>query len=408
MNSALFYESSFQYTTDSRPDRYIPGLSVTTRPRDDFIISKKTNGLVLSRYGDDIWVLSPYATTPKKPSPLKFLSFSEKIRADVKWLMFILIYMANTGRANTLSPGTLTQYMQLLKLLGIFCRENNSTPCEVLGSTALLKKFIINIEDKGKIIRLLAPLLNQIFFLGMKSTGINVVDKKTIEEIRKFYRYHHQIVRQHAVIPPRIFSHLLNQYWCVVNMIDPHKNNLSRFIKHCFSNKLYGRSRVTQYLSELKRNEYEPYFNEAVKAHGLVELFTRYNVSCLAQVTRFLTQVQHTCKELIHIYSGMRDSEAQSLKIDCLHVEKSQHGVMVHLLGETSKLIGQHKTTAWVTSNEVTKAVNLAKTIALVVAHCKGFKTKKTPLFVSVSYLSFSVRVPTVRMQIFLKIEKKQ
>ena len=84
-------------------------------PEDDFVISKKPNGSVLSRYGDNVWILWPYATVPKKPPPLIFSGFCDKIKADVKWLMFILIYMTNTGRANTLSPGTLTRYMSVLK-----------------------------------------------------------------------------------------------------------------------------------------------------------------------------------------------------------------------------------------------------------------------------------------------------
>ena len=54
--------------------------------------------------------------------------------------------------------------------------------------------------------------------------------------------HHHQAVRQHAVIPPRIFSHLLTQYWCIIDMIDVHKDNLSQFIKHCASNNAYARS----------------------------------------------------------------------------------------------------------------------------------------------------------------------
>ena len=84
----------------------------------------------------------------------------------------------------------------------------------------------------------------------------------------------------------------------------------------------------------------------------------------------------------------MRNSEALSLKIDCLRVEKNQHGAIVHLFGETSKLIGQRKTTAWVTSDEIIKAVDLAKAIALAIAHCKGFKFDEST-FICISILSF-------------------
>lgn len=395
MEHALFYESSFNVEKKSaQPDHYVPDLNKTCRPNSDFVISRKSDGLILSRYGDDSWFLWPYRNTPRRNSALNFREFPSKIKDDIKWVLFILIYMADNGRASTLSISSLAQYMQLLKNLGLFANENNTTPCIVLGSEQLLRKYVDHLIIHGKTFTLFVPLLTQLFSIGVNLTGIQVMNEKTIEEIRKSYSYYFKVRRQHAVIPTRIYSQLISQYWKIIDIFKANQGNITAFIKCCIDNPAYARCNIVQRRYGYRIKNYLPFFKEAVDAHGLTELFIRFDVQDVSQFSRFLAQIQYTCKELIHAYSGMRDNEVLSLKIDCLHVEKNKHGDIVHLLGETSKLVGQRKTTAWVTSIEIKKAMDVAKSIAELILHHKGFDPEKTPLFVSVSYFSFTCGEP--------------
>ena len=391
MENTLFYESSFQSTTiDSHPDRYIPDIEKACQPDNSFVISRRDDTSILSIYGDDTWLLWPYRTTAEQPSPINFIDFSSQTKSDFKWIVFILIYIADTGRASTLSPGTLTQYMTLLRHLSNFCNKVNQKPCNVLGSEILLRKFSHYLINYGSIFRLLPSLLSQLFAIGSKMTGITVLNESTINEIRKQYRLHFQVNLQHPVIPPRIYSNLLTQYWDTIDLFNNYKENLLRFLRRCADNPAYARSRTVQAKHGYRHQTYLPFFEEAAKSHDLLTLFNRFNINMATQITRFLTQIQHTCKELVHAYSGMRHNEALSLKIDCLRSENDKHGEIVHLIGETSKLIGQRKTTAWVTSIEINKAISVAQSIALLVSHYKKFKPENTPLFISVSYLPFS------------------
>ena len=68
-------------------------------PPDNFIVSRNVQGETVSRYGDNMWDLSPYATTVKGPSRIYLSNWiteqnkvSETLINEIKWLMFLLIY----------------------------------------------------------------------------------------------------------------------------------------------------------------------------------------------------------------------------------------------------------------------------------------------------------------------------
>lgn len=401
MENVLFYESTFSVEQEcAKPDHYVPDLKKICRPNSDFVISRKSDGSILSRYGDDSWALWPYRNTPRRISALNFHDFPDEIKDDIKWVLFILIYLSDHGRASTLGVGSLAQYMQLLKNLSIFAHENNTTPCIVLGSEQLLRKYVHHLIHHKKTFTCFVSLLMQLFSIGVNLTGIPVINEKTIEEIRKSYLFYFKTRRQHAVIPTRIYSQLISQYWNIIDIFEKHQEKITEFIKCCIADPAYARCNIVQRRYGYRIHNYLPFFKEAIDAHGLTEFFIRFDVHDVSQFSRFLAQIQYTCKELIHAYSGMRDNEALSLKIDCMHVEKNKYGEIVHLLGETSKLVGQRKTTAWVTSIEIQKAVDVAKLIAELIFQHKKFDREKTPLFVSVSYFAFTCGEPPLQDEI--------
>jgi len=397
----LFYDSSLQHCDeDSKPQRYLPALLNGIRPKHDFVISKRPDGSVLSLYGDDKWELWPYRTTPKQHSALNFLVLHTTAKDDIKWLLFILIYMTDTGNAGTVSPGSLIQYMTLLRKLNVFSVNNNATPCQVLGTEKLLRQFSLQAVNSGQIVKLLIQLLTQLFSIGFDRTGINVINESTVDEIRLLKNSTVRSTKQHPVIPPRIFSYLLTQYWSIIDAVVPFMGQLDKFIRRCATDRGYARHRSFQYRMGLRKNNYAAFFDEGVKEYKLGKLFKTFDVKSLMNLTRFLNRIQHTCKELIHAYSGMRDSEVLSLKIDCLHTENGRYGNTAHLLGETSKLVGQRKTAAWVTTAEIKKVLGVAQKIAKSIANHKGFSINQTPLIVSVSYLEFGISQPPATEEI--------
>ncbi len=385
MDSVPFYESSFLWQAEcSEPERYTPGLSNSARPKNDFVISRYPNGDILSTYGDDIWDLWPYSTTAIKPIPLYFSSIAIEAREDIKWLIFILIYMADNGLSSTLSPNTLSQYMTLFRRLALFAQDDNTTPCKVLETESALRRYALQVADKGCMARLL-PLLTLLFSIGTKRTGIGVVNETAIADCRDLYRAHKAEHEQHAVIPPRIFSEILTQCWNIIDIVDKHKNNIGKFLTRCISDRTYARNRYTQKHMGLRKSEYSVFFNEAIQEHSLCDFVTHFKIKNLVTLTSFLHRLQHVCKELMHAYSGMRHNEVLSLKVDCFHEERDSRGKIAHLLGETSKLVGQRKTAAWITSFEIKKVIDILQLIAKIVAKSKGLKAEQTPLFISIS-----------------------
>jgi len=90
----------------------------------------------------------------------------------------------------------------------------------------------------------------------------------------------------------------------------------------------------------------------------------------------------------------MRNAEAYSLKIDCFDFQKSKRGISPRLLGETSKLIGQRKTAAWVTSVELENAMSFSQWLSTSIAELNSFPLEETPLFISTTYILTPYALP--------------
>lgn len=372
------------------PDDYITALDgPVKRPLPDFVISRNATGKVVSKYSDDIWDMTPYRLAGDTGSvKLYFNKMSSCSISDAKWLMFILMFMADSGRSTGLSVSTILGYMKPVRLIEKYTISNEIGLLDIFGNKEHLTSFIRSVNVRNPLHGLASVILH-LQTIGNKRTGIKVVGGDSIQEIKKKLSLM-DVDKQHPVIPPRIYSEVVMQINQFIETVYSQKHNLEVFLSEIVRDKQFARSASQQSALGYKVAEYAEFFEASARRFGLSEMFYLFNVNNLPKLSVFLTRITHACRLMVYIYSGMRNSEALSLKIGCLKEDVSFGRVSFRLYGETSKLIGQKKEVSWVTSKELKRTIDLAEMLASIIGKCKGLAANETPLFISTGYLSFT------------------
>jgi len=244
-------------------------------------------------------------------------------------------------------------------------------------------KFIRSLKTRN-VLRSMSALLSNFLLLGEDVVGFKILANAKGDLVdRKLASLGED--EQHPVIPPRIFSNLLNELFMFLSEIQENIANLEAFLEKILSEERFARSVSMQRKLGYSRKQFGPHFDEAAEQYQLCHIFKKYAVTTLPKLSSFLTRIQHGCRLYIHIYTGMRNAEALSLKLGCL---RRSNGYRI--LGETSKLIGQRKAVSWVTTNDVVTAIDIAESLARIVGKFIKLDRSKTPLFISMGYLGFS------------------
>ena len=372
------------------PDSYIvTDQDSITRPNKEFVISRDMAGIILSKYGDETWDLSPYRSGGDfGPATLHFNKLPKSTRDDAKWLMFILLYMAESGRATGLSVSTIMNYMKSIRKLTNYANLAKIGLLSVFSGETHLYRAIQDFTARNTLTSL-ASIIGHLVLIGETRTGISAFGGVTIEQIRE-KKHSLGEDKQHPVIPPRIFSELVLLLQTYVGTVVDKLEVLIGFLARVLEDEKFGRSVSMQRKLGYKTDQFGPLFNEAAAVYGVEEFFSNFSVQNIPNLSVFLSRTQHACKLLIHIYTGMRDSEVANLKYNCLRYEKNSTGNIYRIIGETSKLVGQRKPVSWITSKDADKAIKLAKRIAKLIGDFAGIEIQELPLFISPGYLGLS------------------
>lgn len=381
--NAVTYESRLP-PLSSKPDIYKTKKGKSENPSSNFVVSRTPDGKVLSRYGDSVfWDLTPYQTTHQRSAKIYWDKLSIAHVEEAKWITFILVYMVSSGRATTLSVGSLINYHKVIKKLCLHADAKKKSIFQILGSDRLVCGFVKDRLDTLHNLHSFISLLRHLMILGEEKTKIKTLKSRTLSDL---YQYQSEFdkAKQHPVIPPRIFSNYIDELWKVVNNFEQRKNRIVEFTKKCVLDPAYGRV-----FSKTEKREFLTDFQFAAKQYRLHQFFCGIGVTSVQRLQGYLFGVQDACRQLLFAYSGMRSDEMRSLSTDCLRKESGSDGCIVRLLGKTSKLIGQRKTTAWVTSIESERLIDVLKCIADLSTFNLELNEEQIPLFVSPSYLGF-------------------
>ena len=376
------------YDKASAPDVFIPEDGMR-RPPPDFVISRYPEGETISVYSDEVWDLRVYRLAGNAGAARVNFEFAEgEMKGEVKWIVFMLLFIAEPQAGGAISVATVMGYMKAIRAIVKYCSVRQCSISDVFSDGELMERFISGLENRN-LISGFSGVLAHLITIPSGISGYKVLGFTKHELVTNRLRDMRED-DQHPVVPPRILSLLISQLDEFILLVHAKLSSIESFLENILSDSRFARSKSMQSKLGVRAGNFAPFFDEASELYGLRDLFERYRVKDLPSLSTFLTRTQHACRIYIHIYSGMRSSEALSLKLGCMSKVGRGRQAVLRIHGETSKLVGQRKPVSWVTSEEIVPSIEVSSAVALIVGRHIGLQEDETPLFISMGYLEFS------------------
>ncbi len=344
------------YNDITKKDIFKQDAHNTIIPPENFVISRKRNGDILSIYSDDSWDLSPYSTNPTNSSKIKFKNRinDPKIEQEAKRLIFLLLSLGKGVAGSSYSVATIIGYATFCIFpISLFALNKKLTINNVLSNTDLLLEFTnSSFTNKTYLYRFYG-------FLGFMSSIDNNLSGFEYEENKKFLSQLKLKIKsvpeqfnQTSIIPLRIFSESLKLRWQQIDLISC---NIGLFID----------------------------FLEYKKQADFDNIKLIFKIKNKLKFQKYLREIQGTCKHLIHAYTGMRSSEVMNLKVNSLKEENHTY----RIFSTTSKLEGRYKKVSWITSKEIKKVIQLLESLNVIAYKKYNIPKEYQYLFINHLYI---------------------
>lgn len=394
-----------QFSTACEPDS---APHIYAKPAPDFILCRDENGKATAVYGEAVWDFNPYRLSAKKINRILFESVlddcgkeQQALVEEAKYLLYCLIYFGGGGRIGKLSAATVVQYWTLILRRSIqFCYAQKEKP--MVGTLSLQQLFTVPVylaafvrEQVGGQGKFLVGMLTRLVSVGEQRLGYAVLNPSRLHLKRPDSK-------QHPVIPTRLYLNLINATGDLLHQLYEGVGVLDSFIA-LFADEYYGLNiEIQKERGLVGKEQYRLNMSQAVKGHGLSMVFANeFSCPYRHNLQRVLLKMQYVAKTVIHLYTGMREQEAQRMPYDCLiehvvrksviddqNVVRDQQQV-VSVLSTTTKFVGYKKECVWFAPGEVVKAVQVAQSI------CRGLSKlyrieldDRCPLFLNPSIVS--------------------
>ena len=360
-------------------------LDINFKPSSEFVLCRNKHGTPTAIYKEWIWDFNPYRLGATRVTKFRFDKILKSIGPEnkalideVKYIIYCLAYFAGGGRLGRLSAKTLEQRWVVLRSAVLFCYEQIQKPLvgvlslQQLFSTPVYLAAFIAERAQPHFPQMLSALLANLISVGDDRLGYRVISSRDIE-----LRRHEP--NQHPVIPTRIYLELINVLQDMLDQIHRGVESLECFVSK-FCDEFYGLAHdVQKSLLPGGKANYRPIMTEVLQAHCLNEVFSGvFSCSHKRGLSPALLKMQYIVKNVIHLYTGMREQEVLRMQYDCLSDEiylkevVDDNGVTrdlarsVSVLSTTTKFTGYKKSESWFAPSEVVKAVKIAQAI------CRG------------------------------------
>jgi len=385
------------------PDPWLQGDDIALRL--DAVITRGGDGQPLSYVGDFVWDWEFYHPR-RKASKLIFYFWTSRgkqnideeyitprrlaIIRELQYLMVLRVYHSE----QLLGFSYLNSCLGSLCSIAIFAEKNTCSVRDVLEQANLIDLYISSLAEHQ-----CTSLVSWIIFLksldSVSVLGFDVANAKRWAELKRRTKQYRANRRQHAPLPTRIYSDLINSLSNELDEVEAIQDRIFASVREGVI--LYAKHYAS---GETKSCSFGV---DLVERYGLVEVLEKRECTAsLLGLIKFLTEIFRLCKIQIHIFSGMRSEEVNYLPYHCMEVVATLHGRMHSLIvGVTTKLVGsRRRRTRWVTTeSQGFRAIRMAQAFANVVYESLGITpsvddhTKDNyPLFISTAYLPWGVR----------------
>ena len=320
------------------------------------------------------------------------LVVSPEREARIRELQFLMTRLIYYGNEN--APITLDVKLRTLHHAARFAEARSCMVRDVLTQTTLLDACGASLPDTY-----VAKWMGWLTFLGQiepeTQLGFTLATPKQWKDLERRVKEFHNDFRQHAPLPTRIYAALINNLAAELDDIEAHKPRLLAALREAIVE--HRQAKAAQ-----NRICIGP---ALVEKHGLAAYLGRRGFTGprpLMDMASAIGEIFLMCKLQIHVFSGMRNSEARHLPYHCMSPERGLHGRKHCLIaGATTKFNnGRRLRTKWVTTErDGFRAIRLAQEFAAAIYEDRGVMPSKAddlkdehPLFPSVEYLPWMQR----------------
>lgn len=373
----------------SRPDIFEYNVKGFNVPSDDYVISRDEEGNIISCFGDNIWNFEPYArySDCKKKFNFNIKSF-ENIDVNIfKKLVFLVMIFIDGKKGSSLSISTLDNYYDLFKAIIFFIKDKKIKLNNLFLEEKYLFEFVSTRCTQLSFSLTVISFINFLDRMDNRITGIRFkTNRKVLSYLKEKIFLFKKNLKQTSPIPFSILNNSIKIRWEQFTEMNDNIKNLSSFLNSYLSYYDFAMSdRVYNNFNSKKKSKFISW-SMAVSSYGLDDLFKKYNINSRRKFKSFIVDINGTGKHLVHAFSGMRNSEALSLMLDCLEIDKSLN--ITKLVGITTKLEGREKRTQWVSCREISLVINVLTSINTQIYDYQNIKETYRRLFVSPSLIS--------------------
>lgn len=382
-------------------------------PSNDFAVVINSYGKVVSRFGDPVWDLSPWAkkrvivtfgegeTRGKRISPAN----SALLRQIAAWALW--------GPNAVRSAVSLGSRVEMLKHIFIICTEENILASELWRYPKVIELLATKLPPS--IANVVVVYLKDIW-AARESLGFFIADEASIRQLSGLVTSRKST--QTAYIPPRIWTYQVLRLRACLDDFIAHKGAIEECYRFCVDAYATNAGGLPLAFAGLKSGQlpFHPAnlgkkhpgrvfygaFRLTAEKFGLDALFERWTKASdragIKALTSYLTLVSYASIAHILNFSLMRSDEAFSLRAKCYSRERDLLGEDIHMLGGVTTKTVHEEDARWIVSPSVEMAVEVLCSVSRlrleVVKHDPRFRLSlediENPFLMSCAYEPWS------------------
>jgi hypothetical protein len=386
-------------------------------PPPDWPVMINKEGKIISRWGDSIWRLDPWA---KKSLSLNFgdgrVMNTEPIDAGNANLLRQIAGLWIWGANGVRTCNTLQQRFSCIRQIFVICSLEGILASDLMRFPAVADQIskVIAPSQADVALTWLHYLYDQ-----RDTLGFILLDKNGLARLATQLPEHESL--QHAYIPPRIWTYQVTRLRECLDDFLAHQSKFEACFQFCLdayannygslssvlsnpSQKYSGRSPFTTQTTcngEISGAQFHGPFEKTAANFGIDQLLRRWvglnddNESFAVDVlTSYMNLISRVGLAYILNFSLMRVDEGFNLRENCLYIEHdSKFGDIYVLRGETTKTIDDSNA-LWPTSPSVKIAINAMNAIANINMTC----AIAHPNFINKDYLIDRFYAPWIKV----------
>ena len=369
-------------------------------PPKDWVVSEDRDGKILSRWGDPVWDLSPWAGRSE------FLNFGDgesntraiSLDGGNAYLLRLIATWQMWGPKAARKVASLKARMVTIRRIISFCSQSGINAAELMKFPRVLETLISVIPPSEFNSTIVA--LHRLWDVR-EEIGFSLVEPAAIKRLAAASPVHHR--EQTAYIPPRIWSYQLQRLRACLDDYHDHKKKVEDCFNFCVdayamncgslenalllprqSNELPFRYPKSKNFGKNVGRKYHGPFVHTAERFGIKRLLEKWveipsGGLDVRQLSSYLTLVQFAGLAYISNFTLQRVTETASMRADCLVWEVDEKlGRVPIVCGETSKTISDSDA-RWPTSPSVEVAIAAMDSIARLRMRCAAANSRVSP-----------------------------